>query len=128
MSAKVSLVKQAEGHGAAEWLKERVSSLVLVAFTLWALWAAYSVAGQPFEAVVAWLSSPINAGVLLAALIISLWHMHMGMVVIIEDYLQGGARKACIRLSLVFCLALGAVALICTFMLATGAGPATPGA
>ena len=42
-------VKVAERKGAGGWLAERLSSLVLVPLTLWALWSAAMIAGTGYE-------------------------------------------------------------------------------
>jgi succinate dehydrogenase / fumarate reductase membrane anchor subunit len=99
-------------HGADVWIKERVSSLVLAPLTVWGLWAGARLAGGGYDAAIAWLQSPLNA-VLLALLVgTSLYHMHLGMRVIVEDYIHGTASKgALLFINFIVCLALGAAAL-----------------
>ncbi len=94
--------KVSSHHGAGEWLAERFTSLILIPLTLWCAWAACQVAGGGYDAAVAFLKAPLNAGVLAITILISAWHMYMGVKVIIDDYIgKPGTRGA-----LLFLLAL----------------------
>jgi len=75
--------------GAGTWKIERLTSVLLVPLTLWALFGVTQFAGGGYEAATAWLREPLNAGLLLLTLAISLWHMVLGMNVVIEDYVHG---------------------------------------
>lgn len=84
--------KKSEKHGAGEWLAERFTSLALIPLTLWAAWAAYSIAGGGFEAAWAFVKQPFNMAVIAVTVLIAAWHMYMGVKVIIDDYLAGPMR------------------------------------
>jgi len=102
--------KKSEHHGAGEWLAERGTSLVLIPLTLWAAYAAYTVAGGGFDAAVAFARVPLNAGLIGLTMLISVWHMYMGVKVIIDDYLAGPMRGFSIFLTFL----LSAVLVIAT--------------
>lgn len=74
--------------GTAHWFAERVSSVALVPLTLWFILALFSLAGAPRSAVAAWLSSPFNAALMLALILITFQHMAMGLQVVMEDYIH----------------------------------------
>jgi len=84
--------KKSEKHGAGEWLAERFTSLALIPLTLWAAWAAYSIAGGGFEAAWNFVKQPFNIAVIAVTVLIAAWHMYMGVKVIIDDYLAGPMR------------------------------------
>ena len=98
--------KKSEHHGAGEWLAERGTSLVLIPLTLWAAYAAYSIAGGGFDAAVAFARMPLNAGLIGLTMLISVWHMYMGVKVIIDDYLAGPMRGFSIFLTFLLSAAL----------------------
>ena len=102
--------KKSEHHGAGEWLAERGTSLVLIPLTLWAAYAAFTVAGGGFDAAVAFARVPLNAVLIAITMLISVWHMYMGVKAIIDDYLAGPMRGFSIFLTFL----LSAVLVIAT--------------
>ncbi len=99
--------------GAGAWIKERVSSLALIPLTIWGLWSATVIAGGGADGATAWLRQPLNAGLLAVTVLASLYHMQLGLKVVVEDYIHRPFTKAlCLLLNLFLCLALAAVALL----------------
>jgi len=121
-------VKVSERHGAGEWTAERLSSLILVPLTLWALWSAFQIAGGGYDGALAWFSDRVNATVLAITLLATLWHMNMGLKVIVEDYIHAdGAKGLLLALSTLFCLALAAGSVFFIVRLALGSAPLPAG-
>lgn len=85
--------KESAGHGAREWVAERFTAIALVPLLGWCLWTAFSVAGTGFDGVIATLKSPVNAVLLGLTLLVVIWHMNMGLKVIIEDYISKPATR-----------------------------------
>jgi succinate dehydrogenase / fumarate reductase membrane anchor subunit len=109
-------------HGAGVWIKERVSSIALVPLTLWLVWAAGQVAGAGHEAALQFAARPLNAILLLMLLLGSIYHMHLGVRVVVEDYIHRPASKATLlMLNLFVCLVLAAASLILLLKVATAA-------
>jgi succinate dehydrogenase / fumarate reductase membrane anchor subunit len=113
--------KKSEHHGAGEWLAERGTSLVLIPLTLWAAWAAFTVSGGGFDAAVAFARVPLNAGLIGLTMLISVWHMYMGVKVIIDDYLAGPMRGFSIFLTFLLSAALVIATGYALFVLHQGA-------
>jgi succinate dehydrogenase / fumarate reductase membrane anchor subunit len=121
-------VKVSEKHGAGEWTAERLSSLILVPLTAWALWSAWSLSGGGYDGAIAWFSSRMNAGLLAATLLLTLWHMNMGLKVIVEDYIhRDGSKGLLLSLNTLFCLALAAGSVFFIVRLALGSAPLPAG-
>ena len=78
----------AAGHGAGHWLSERITSVALVPLGLWGVYSAINLARVGYDGAVEWLQSPVNAVLLVLTLAISFLHMHNGMRVVIEDYIE----------------------------------------
>ena len=110
-------------HGVGAWIGERVSSIALVPLVIWAVYSALALAAGDYQAAVGWLGSPINA-VLLALLIgVGFWHMHMGMRVVIEDYIHRPLSKtALLLLNLFVCVLGGALAVFAVAKVAITGG------
>ena len=121
-------VKVSENHGAGEWKAERLSSLILVPLTVWGLWAAATLSGGGYEGALAWFASPVNAVLLAVTLLATLWHMQMGVKVIVEDYIHGaGTLRLLLGLNTVICLLLAAASVFFIARLALGSAPLPAG-
>lgn len=121
-------VKVSERHGAGEWVQERLSSLILVPLTLWGLWSAFVLAGAGYDGALAWFRSPVNAVLLAVTLLVSVWHMNMGLKVIVDDYIhKPGSRGALLGLIGLLCLLLAAAGVFFIVRLALGSAPLPAG-
>ena len=121
-------VKVAERKGAGGWLAERLSSLVLVPLTLWALWSAAMIAGTGYEGALDWFAQPLNAWLPAATWLVTLWHMNMGITVIVEDYIHKRSTLGLLLgLNTLICLALAVIGLLFITRLAVGSDPLPAG-
>ena len=109
-------------HGAGHWLTERITSIALAPLSVWGVFAALRLASAPdYDYAVDWLQQPANAVLLLLLLFVSFVHMHAGMRVIIEDYIERISTKAALLLlNLAVCVVGGAVALFSVLKVALG--------
>jgi len=94
-------------HGVGHWIAERVSAVALVPLVLWAVFAVLRLAATDYDGAVIWLSNPLNAVLLTLLVAVSYLHMHGGMQVVIEDYIEKPLSRAMVLLLNVFVCALG---------------------
>lgn len=97
MSLKTPL-GQVRGLGSAKsgtehWWAQRVSSVALVPLTLWFVYAMAANAGAEYAVMTAWLASPINAILMLLLIAATFHHLHLGVQVVIEDYVHNEGAK-----------------------------------
>jgi succinate dehydrogenase / fumarate reductase membrane anchor subunit len=78
--------KKSEHHGVGTWLAERLTSVVLAVLTVWVAYSAVQLAGGGYEAAIAFVKLPLNAGLIGLTAIFAVWHMYMGLRVVVEDY------------------------------------------
>ena len=110
-------------HGAGHWLSERITSVALVPLGLWGVYSVLHLARAGYEGAVDWLQSPVNAVLLVLTLAISFLHMHNGMRVVIEDYIEHKPTHfALIFLSGAACLLAAAFSIFAVLKVALGAG------
>jgi len=114
------LIGPSARHGTKTWKAERWSSVILIPLGLWGLWAGFNLAGQGAEHAAEWIRQPLNAGLLLLTLAISLWHMVLGMRVVIEDYLHGPTGPLTLRLNTLLGWLLFLVAAACLIAAVAG--------
>ncbi len=75
-------------HGFSHWWWQRVTALALIPLTLWFLYSLICLVGADYQEVSSWLSSPINAAILLLFVLTALYHGQTGLQVVIEDYVH----------------------------------------
>lgn len=80
-------------EGTVHFWRQRVTAFMLIFLVLYAVWLAVGLVGADHAAVRAALARPINAVALLLLLLAGVYHMWLGMQVIIEDYVQGEGGK-----------------------------------
>ena len=86
------------GHGSAKdgtehWWAQRVSAVALVPLTLWFVVALLGMDSFEHAAVVAWLSQPLHAVLMILTLVAVLYHSQLGLQVVVEDYVHSGWLK-----------------------------------
>jgi len=85
--------------GVEHWWIQRLSAAALVPL---GLWFAISLAGfetLSYAAVTTWIGDPITAVLLLLSALTVVYHSHLGIQVVVEDYVHGGAKIVVLVLS-----------------------------
>ncbi len=97
--------------GVEHFWHQRLTAAALVPLTLWFVWLVARYAGAPHADVVAALSHPINAALMLLFVIAGLYHMVLGLNVVVEDYITTKLTK----LALIFLVNFSAfaIAMVC---------------
>ena len=83
----------AAGEGTVHWWMQRVTSITLVPLVLWFGFSLAGLGGLSHARVAAWMQEPVTATLLIAFLIVSCYHMALGLRVIVEDYVHVAALK-----------------------------------
>jgi succinate dehydrogenase / fumarate reductase, membrane anchor subunit len=125
MSFRTPLAR-ARGLGSAKsgtehWWHERVSAVASIPTTLFLIALGIAVTGRDHAAVASLLGHPLVAIGLALSLITLLWHMRLGMQVIIEDYVHGGAKLWLVLGNNFMVAALAAAGLLAIVTLTAGA-------
>lgn len=90
---------------------QRVTAVALAILTpLFVIPFAYNV-GDSYDAVRESYGHPVNAIVAALFIITAFYHLKLGLQVVIEDYVGGGTRIACIIAMNLFCALVGFTAL-----------------
>jgi len=75
-------------HGFSHWYWQRVTAIALIPLVIWFVYSVLSLVGGDHQAAVNWLSSPINAAIMLIFTLTALFHGQTGLQVVIEDYIH----------------------------------------
>ena len=108
-----------EGSGHFKW--QRLTSVAMLPIMVYCVAIVVALVGSDYATTTAWMSSPLVWLPLLALILLSVWHMRLGMQVIIDDYAKGGAATFLHGLSLIFSLIVAAIAVYATYQLSFGA-------
>lgn len=98
-------------HGAGHFIAQRVSAIALLFLVPWFLASLIGAVRGGYDGALVWLADPLNAVLTLLAVGTALYHMRLGMQVVIEDYIARHATKnVLLILNTFICVALFATA------------------
>ena len=80
-------------EGTGHWWTQRLTSLALIPLALWFAASVAAHAGADYEAMRAWVGSPVVASLLLLLIVTTFYHSYLGLQVVIEDYVHSEAVK-----------------------------------
>lgn len=114
--------KGSSGGGAHHWRSQRYSALILLLSTAWILWMGVSLAGADYAVASAVMSSPVNAGMAILMAGTVFYHTHLGLQVVVEDYVHIAALEFLLLILVRFaCLVAFLISAIAALKLVVGA-------
>ena len=87
------------GHGTAHWWAQRISAVALIPLAPWFLLRLASLPSLYSDDLLHCFQGLIDATLLTAFLLALLYHSELGVRVVLEDYVGGGLRVACLIVS-----------------------------
>ena len=120
-----SLLAEARGLGSAKdgvqaWWLERVTAVALVPLTLWLMASLIAFGGREYTAVIAWLSDPLVALLLVLLLLALFVHLALGLKVVIEDYVHSRAKIPVLIAARFACVVLCVAGILATLSVSFG--------
>ena len=107
--------------GVSHFWRQRVTAAALIPLSLWFGVSVLGLIGAHEAATLAFLSQPLNAILMAFFVVILLFHMALGLQVVIDDYVHSNGQKLVLMLLMRgFSIAVGATAI---FALLRIAGP-----
>ena len=112
----------ASGEGAGHFIGQRVSAIALMFLATWfVLSAALTMTEPSYRAAIDFVTSPANAVGVMLLIVVSLYHMRLGMQAIVEDYIHKPSTKILLLLlNTLVPLALGAGAIFAVLLVNFG--------
>lgn len=110
----------AEKHGTGHFIAERVTSIVLLLLTPWFL-VSLALLDGGYDGALAWLSKPLNGIGVGLFLLVSLYHMRLGLQVVVEDYIAApGTRRILLGLNSGVCLVAALIGAYAIYSISFG--------
>ena len=79
-------------EGVHHWWLQRLTSIALVPLTIWFVVSLLSLPSFDHVAVISWMAQSWTALFLILFVLVATWHSHLGVRVIVEDYVHGGSK------------------------------------
>ena len=109
--------------GTHHHISQRVSAVALVFLVPWFIFSVINAIQGGEEAAIEWVSQPLPAILLILTAGATLYHMALGMQVVIEDYIEkAGMRATLLILNNFACIALFVAITLSVLKLWIGAG------
>jgi succinate dehydrogenase membrane anchor subunit len=109
-------------EGVRHWWAQRVTAIALVPLSVWFVVAVISLLGANYTEYQAWIGQFGNALLMILTTLVLFYHAHLGMQVIIEDYVHGEGARVITLLFFKFVLAaLAASCVLAVVLVAFGA-------
>lgn len=116
--ARVHGLGPAKG-GVEHFWRQRVTAVILLPLTIWFVWAVASHVGQSYAGAILFLRNPFNAALMLTFVVTGLYHMMLGIRVVVEDYVHNEFCKLALLVALNFVtLLVGATVVLAVVRIA----------
>lgn len=108
-------------HGSGHWLHQRITAVANIPLMLWLVWSVVHMRGWEYADVTMWLAQPVNAILMILAVLSTFYHAVLGLQVVIEDYVHCEFSKIVSLLTLrLFFVAAGVAAIFSVLKVAFG--------
>jgi succinate dehydrogenase / fumarate reductase membrane anchor subunit len=79
-------------EGVHHWWVQRLTSVALVPLTIWFVVSLFSLPSFEHVTVISWMAQTWTALLLILFILVATWHSQLGVRVVVEDYVHGGAK------------------------------------
>lgn len=105
--------------GTHHWWMQRVTAVALIPLSVWFVASLIGLVGADYETARAWLQQPLVAVLMILFIAVALYHLKLGLQVVIEDYVHSEGRKiAALMITSFACVLIGAATIFALLQIA----------
>ncbi len=78
----------AAGEGAAHWWMQRLTAVALLPLVLWFGFSVALISEMDYATITTWIGSPFISVLLILLIVTGVYHMQLGLKIIVEDYIH----------------------------------------
>ncbi|HXI86845.1 MAG TPA: succinate dehydrogenase, hydrophobic membrane anchor protein [Parvularculaceae bacterium] len=104
--------------GTSTFIAQRASAVLLLPLAIWFVWGVIAHGGADYATARAWLSERLTAGLFAAFIVLSAFHMRIGLNELIEDYVHAGLKGVFMTLNTLAALLVAGAGLWAAWRLA----------
>jgi succinate dehydrogenase / fumarate reductase, membrane anchor subunit len=110
-------------EGVHHWWFQRLTSVALVPLTVWFVVSLLALPSLDHTTVVAWMAQSWTALLLILFVLVATWHSQLGLRVVVEDYIHGGAKTLVLVIITFTHTLIAAAGVFAILKVAFGAAP-----
>lgn len=107
--------------GSEQWWSQRLTAIALVPLGIWLALSLGALESLSYETVVTWMRQPMTSILMLLSVSTALYHSHLGIQVVVEDYVHGTTKTVTLILSAFAHVFLAVAAVFSILKVAFGA-------
>ena len=99
-------------NGTHHWWMQKVTAVALIPLTIWFVSSVVHMTQADYEVVINWMNSPVVAILMLLFVVTGVYHLKLGLQVIVEDYIHSEGSKVMLQMLITFgCIVVGTAAV-----------------
>ncbi|WP_353573070.1 succinate dehydrogenase, hydrophobic membrane anchor protein [Candidatus Albibeggiatoa sp. nov. BB20] len=103
-------------NGTHHFITQRLTAIALIPLVFWFVYSLISIATSNHAEAVAWVNYPPNTVLFSILILVLIHHAHLGLQMVVEDYIHTSVMKALITVGLkFFMIALTIASVIAIF-------------
>ncbi|HPF45254.1 MAG: succinate dehydrogenase, hydrophobic membrane anchor protein [Alphaproteobacteria bacterium] len=99
-------------NGTHHWWMQKVTAVALIPLTIWFVSSVVQMTQASYEVVINWMTSPIVTVLMTLFVATGIYHLKLGLQVVIEDYIHSESAKVVLQMTVSFCCIITATAAI----------------
>ena len=110
-------------EGVHHWWLQRLTSVALVPLAVWFAVSILALPSLDHTTVITWMAQSWTALLLILFVLIATWHSQLGLRVVVEDYIHGGAKTVLLVVITFAHVVIAAAGVFAILKVALGGAP-----
>jgi succinate dehydrogenase / fumarate reductase membrane anchor subunit len=89
-------------NGTHHWWMQKVTAVALIPLTIWFVASMVQLTSSDYEIALMWVAYPLNAILMILFISTGVYHLRLGMQVVIEDYVHVELTKIILQMIITF--------------------------